>query len=127
MALTPNENIPEQECWDLLKGQSVGRVALSVAALPAIVPVGYSVDGAELTISIDAHDTIPAKAFHDAIVAFEVDTIDAATHRGWTVHVIGCASITEQTTNGDRAARRTVKLVPARITGQRIHVDGHHQ
>ena len=98
MRLTPNEIIPENECWDLLKRESVGRVALSVAALPAIVPVGYSVDGAELTITLDAHETIPEKALDDAIVAFEVDTIDSANHTGWIVHVIGSAHMTERTT-----------------------------
>ncbi len=124
MALTPNENIPEHECWDLLKGQSVGRVALSVAALPAIVPVGYSVDGAELTISIDAHDTIPAKAFQDAVVAFEVDSMNSGTHTGWIVHIVGSAHMT---TDGGDGAQRKVHLIPAVISGQRIHVDGHHQ
>ena len=44
MGPSHDENIPENECWDLLKSQSLGRVALSVAALPAIVPVAYSIE-----------------------------------------------------------------------------------
>jgi nitroimidazol reductase NimA-like FMN-containing flavoprotein (pyridoxamine 5'-phosphate oxidase superfamily) len=126
MRLTPNENIPENECWELLRSKSVGRVALSIAALPAIVPVGYSVDGPELTINLDAHEAIPETALHDAIVAFEVDTIDSVTHSGWIVHVTGSAHMAEHTTDiSEGAVRRTVRLAPAVITGQRVHVDGH--
>lgn len=121
-----DENIPHNECWDLLKSQSLGRVALSVAALPAIVPVAYSVDGDELTISLDPHQTLPEKAFRDAVVAFEVDTIDPATHHGWIVHVTGSACLTA-TEDGDGAVARTVQLVPAIITGQRVQSDGRHQ
>lgn len=126
MGPSHDENIPENECWDLLKSQSLGRVALSVAALPAIVPVAYSIDGDELTIGLDPHQTFPERAFRDAVVAFEVDTIDPVTHHGWIVHVTGSARLTA-TEDGDGAVARTVHLVPTVITGQRVQADGRHQ
>jgi nitroimidazol reductase NimA-like FMN-containing flavoprotein (pyridoxamine 5'-phosphate oxidase superfamily) len=33
--------LSERECWELLATASVGRLALSVRALPVILPVQY--------------------------------------------------------------------------------------
>jgi len=42
--------IPEPECWELLASTSVGRIALSIGALPAILPVQYYLDGQTLAV-----------------------------------------------------------------------------
>jgi nitroimidazol reductase NimA-like FMN-containing flavoprotein (pyridoxamine 5'-phosphate oxidase superfamily) len=42
--------LSERECWGLLATASVGRLALSVRALPVIVPVQYYLDGRRLAV-----------------------------------------------------------------------------
>jgi nitroimidazol reductase NimA-like FMN-containing flavoprotein (pyridoxamine 5'-phosphate oxidase superfamily) len=39
--MAPEEPISPEECWGLLATASVGRIALSVRALPVILPVHY--------------------------------------------------------------------------------------
>ena len=48
----PDELIPENRCWELLTTVSVGRLALSVRALPVILPVQYYLDGRRLAICL---------------------------------------------------------------------------
>jgi nitroimidazol reductase NimA-like FMN-containing flavoprotein (pyridoxamine 5'-phosphate oxidase superfamily) len=121
MRLVTHENIPANECWELLQSEHLGRVALSVAALPAMVPVAYSVEGAESTISLDALQAMPTTAVDEAVIAFEVDTLDPQTHHGWIVHIVGTGRVSAPTKDGrDGDVRRVVNLVPAIITGQRL-------
>jgi hypothetical protein len=40
-----DDALSERECWELLATVSVGRLALSVRALPVILPVQYYLDG----------------------------------------------------------------------------------
>ena len=48
----PQERIPESRCWELLATISVGRLALSVRALPQILPVQYYLDGRSLAVCL---------------------------------------------------------------------------
>jgi len=83
---TPGELIPEEECWQLVATTSVGRVALSVKALPAVLPVQYYLDGRTLAVCL-GHRQISERSLHGAIVAFAADAIDPATRSGWSVQV----------------------------------------
>ena len=47
---TSEELISEERCWELLATASVGRLALSVQALPMILPVQYYLDGRKLAV-----------------------------------------------------------------------------
>ncbi len=49
------------ECWELLKTVPVGRLVLSLKALPVLLPVQYYVDADELTICL-GHFTIPERS-----------------------------------------------------------------
>ncbi|MEE1803499.1 MULTISPECIES: pyridoxamine 5'-phosphate oxidase family protein [unclassified Streptomyces] len=122
-----------EECRDLLSTHGVGRVAVSTWDGPAVVPVNYVVVGDEI-----AYRTAPGTATAEAVgqeVAFEVDHIDDAMSRGWSVNVVGAArSVTEdrevrrleqhaRTTpwaGGDR--RLWVSITPTRTTGRRIDI-----
>ena len=42
--------LDQVECRRLLESHYVGRIGLSVAALPVIVPVNYAVDGDQIVI-----------------------------------------------------------------------------
>lgn len=75
------------ECWRLLGTETLGRIALSVHALPAVVPVLFHMAGNRVVFTVDT-DALFA-ALTDNIVAFEVDHIDMETHEGWAVVAVG--------------------------------------
>lgn len=84
------EVLPSEECLRLLRSRSLGRLGLSVDALPTILPVSYAVLGDEIIIRT-GRGTKLSVATRDAVVAFEVDEIDPATALGWSVVVQGRA------------------------------------
>ena|SRR5579862_2210633 len=88
------ELLAEEQCRELLGTKSVGRVAVSVGAIPAVFPVNYAmVEGAVLFLT--APGTKLAAAVRGAVVAFEVDEIDEADHRGWSVLAVGEAHVVD--------------------------------
>lgn len=113
-----------EECWDLLRHSSVGRLALSAQALPVILPVQYYVD--EGTIVICLGSDPPFDPVVDAVVAaFAVESIEAATGTGRMVHVQGILSSSARpdgtTRCRDRAAL-ALEFEPAVVTGWRIQL-----
>jgi uncharacterized protein len=75
------------ECRRLLGTQPLGRIALSVQALPAVVPVLFQLAGDQVVFTVET-DALFA-ALTDNVVAFEVDHIDVETHEGWAVVAVG--------------------------------------
>ncbi|HKY13640.1 MAG TPA: pyridoxamine 5'-phosphate oxidase family protein [Microthrixaceae bacterium] len=92
MDTDPNglEVLTADECLDLLRRQSVGRIAIDTDALPVILPVNYIVLGDDIVIRT-RRGTRLADATRHSIVAFEVDDFDADTEAGWSVMVQGVA------------------------------------
>jgi len=82
-----HERLDLDECRGLLGREHLGRIALSVAALPAVVPVLYRLAGDRVVIAVEP-DVLYA-ALYDNVVAFEVDHVDPDTNEGWTVLVVG--------------------------------------
>jgi Pyridoxamine 5'-phosphate oxidase len=116
--------IPERECWELLASASVGRIALSIHALPAIFPVQYHLDGRNLALCL-GHHQLPERALN-AVVAFAADAIDPASRTGWSVQVQGQASSLRQPMAGDFCGQPTggqvVQIEPGTISGHRVHL-----
>jgi CBS domain-containing protein len=90
MDLSGLESLSEQECRWLLGQARVGRVALSVGALPAIFPVNYAVAGDEI-LFFTGEGTKLRAATANTSVAFEVDHLDPFAEAGWSVLVVGPA------------------------------------
>ncbi|MFE0130667.1 helix-turn-helix domain-containing protein [Streptomyces sp. NPDC059037] len=78
-----------EECRARLSTHGVGRLAVSTREGPAIVPVNYTVIDDAIVFRTEP-DTPPAEAVGN-VVAFEVDHIDEALSRGWSVLVRGHA------------------------------------
>uniref|UniRef100_UPI00164F8623 pyridoxamine 5'-phosphate oxidase family protein n=1 Tax=Enterococcus faecium TaxID=1352 RepID=UPI00164F8623 len=77
------------ECRERLSTHGVGRVAVSTPHGPAILPVNYTVvDGG---VAFRTGQDSPAARAAGAEAAFEVDQIDDALSRGWSVLVTGPA------------------------------------
>jgi hypothetical protein len=122
---TSGELVSEEECWALLATSSVGRVALSVMALPAILPVQYYLDGRTLAVCL-GHHQISERSLHDAIVAFAADAIDPVTRSGWSVQIQGRATTPWQVgvdaDCGHPTAGQIVRIEPAKIIGHHVHM-----
>jgi hypothetical protein len=121
----PDELIPENRCWELLTTVSVGRLALSVRALPVILPVQYYLDGRRLAICLGHHE-IPERSLNDVIIAFAADAIDPATRSGWSVQVQGRSMIPRRlgvdTDCGRPTAGQVVQVEPGIISGHRMRL-----
>jgi uncharacterized protein len=84
--------LSEYECHALLATRTLGRVGLTSGALPVIMPVEYVYDDGVITFRTE-HDTKLRAAEHGDVLAFEVDAYDAGTGQGWSVHVLGRATV----------------------------------
>jgi len=82
--------IDEAECLVLLASQSVGRVAVSVGAVPAVFPVNFGVLDNTIVFRTAAGTKLDV-ATRNSVIAFEVDKIDPVYHEGWSVLVVGMA------------------------------------
>jgi nitroimidazol reductase NimA-like FMN-containing flavoprotein (pyridoxamine 5'-phosphate oxidase superfamily) len=85
------EILSPEECWALLATAKLGRVGVSVGALPAIFPVNFAIDG-ETVLFRTGPGTKLRAAVDKAVVAFEVDQVDEQSRTGWSVLVVGQCS-----------------------------------
>ncbi len=124
--------LDEAECLRLLASQHIGRVAVTVGAVPAVFPVSFGlVDGA-VVFCTGAGSKLSA-ATRDSVVAFEVDEVDPARRQGWSVLLVGVAEelhdpeLVRRVMDLPWAAwapgRRVVRLVPEYVSGRRIAGD----
>jgi nitroimidazol reductase NimA-like FMN-containing flavoprotein (pyridoxamine 5'-phosphate oxidase superfamily) len=82
--------LDREQCLRHLAGGGLGRIAVNVGALPAILPVHFALDGDHVVFSIGAGTTLD-RATRDAVVAFESDGHEAADGMQWSVMVTGVA------------------------------------
>jgi Pyridoxamine 5'-phosphate oxidase len=84
------EHLSQDACLQLLREASVGRIAFVVDEDPIILPVNYRLAEPDSGPLI-AVRTRPGNVIDQAptSVAFEIDSIDAIHHQGWSVLVRG--------------------------------------
>jgi nitroimidazol reductase NimA-like FMN-containing flavoprotein (pyridoxamine 5'-phosphate oxidase superfamily) len=82
------ELLDEGECRRLLGLNEIGRVSLSIGALPAIFPVNYMIDR-DSSVFRTATGTQLAEATGRGVVAFESGYIHPSGESGWSVMVVG--------------------------------------
>jgi uncharacterized protein len=91
---TSVRELSRAECLEQLQRCSVGRVAFTVDALPAVRPVNYAVSGNKVLFRTTPGGTL-ARACDGAVVAFEVDEIPADGGNAWSVVIVGMAAALE--------------------------------
>jgi len=122
---TSGQQILADQCWELLATTAIGRLALSVRALPVIMPVQYYLDGRKLAVCL-GHHQLPERSLNEVIIAFAADAIDPVTRSGWSVQVQG-RSVIPQRLNVDMncgwpTAGQVALIEPASISGYRVHL-----
>ena len=80
------------ECLRLLQMTRLGRVALSVGALPAVFPVHFALLGPDPVFRTDAGTKLSAASAGN-VVCLEIDDADTENHAGWSVMVTGPAEV----------------------------------
>ena len=84
------EILQPTECWRLLAGEELGRVAILVDGVPEIYPVNHIVDS-ETIVFRTARGSKLRGLVRSPIVCFEVDGADPVERCGWSVMVKGRA------------------------------------
>src|SRR4051812_14955980 len=85
-------SMSDDECRDLLRAGMIGRVCVTYDALPVIAPVNYVVDGSSI-IFRTRRDGMLASACNETVIAFEIDDLAPDGNSGWSVNVVGVASL----------------------------------
>jgi nitroimidazol reductase NimA-like FMN-containing flavoprotein (pyridoxamine 5'-phosphate oxidase superfamily) len=130
------EELSDDECLELLRSRSVGRIGFNVDDFPFVVPVNYRLVEAQGTApgAWIALRTRPGNMIDQAAddVAFEIDNVDTFRQDGWSVLVRGTLSEIDPDDANVRelfdphpwiAAERDTWLIiePCAVTGRRIH------
>ncbi|WCO66546.1 pyridoxamine 5'-phosphate oxidase family protein [Iamia majanohamensis] len=84
------EVLSRPQCLALLAGASLGRVGVTVDALPVVLPVGFCLADDRILIRTSPGTKLAA-ALRGSVVAFEADDVDPLYHAGWSVLVTGIA------------------------------------
>jgi nitroimidazol reductase NimA-like FMN-containing flavoprotein (pyridoxamine 5'-phosphate oxidase superfamily) len=128
------EILTEPECRELLARKSVGRVAITIGALPAILPVNYALLDGDVVFRTAKGSKLNA-AMERAVVAFEIDGADEAEHTGWSVLVVGHAEALFKLSEIERAKAlnlrawapgtrdQFVRVTTRMISGRRVTQD----
>ena len=123
--------LEEGECVRLLSGARVGRVAVTIGAVPAVFPVNFALLDGDIVFRTGTGTKLDA-ATRNAVVAFEVDNLDPLYHEGWSVLVVGIADeLTDPVLLGRAEALplapwapgardHVVRLQPEFVSGRRI-------
>lgn len=86
------EILSERECLRLLDGSRFGRVATVRDGIATVLPVTYALVGDEITFFTGEGTKLDAARGAEA-VTFEVDHVDFDQQTGWSVLVVGSASL----------------------------------
>ena len=137
MSAGRDENLlTPSECLELLAQVEVGRIALSMDALPVILPVAFAVIDDQVHFR-SIRDTKMDAAVDHRVVAFESGAYEPVAGTGWSVLIQGMAQMVDESDPLWSAAaafrqpseptplddqHRMVRIRPGLVTGQRIRV-----
>ena len=124
--------LSREECLALLVTVPIGRVGVTVDALPVVLPVNFAVLDGDVVFR-----TVAGTKFHAAaagtVVAFEVDSYDPEGTSGWSVVVRGTSRVLTDPFELDRVRRliadpwavdgsadRAVRITSSLISGRRF-------
>jgi len=125
------ELLTEDDARGLLASGEVGRIGITIGALPAIFPVNYRIIDGAIVFRTAPGSKLSAAA-EGAVVAFEVDDYQLADRTGWSVLAVGRSEVShdrdvafkalnallEPLADGHRSA--LVRIEPTFISGRRI-------
>jgi len=88
--------LSEIECWHLLSAGGIGRLAVTISALPRIVPVrftlDFTLDDDRVILCLGDQEEL-ADAVDNTVVVLAVDSLADDSPHGWLVEVNGIAQL----------------------------------
>lgn len=112
------EDIPLQECLELLTGTFVGRIGGLAKGKPFIFPVNYVLDDQTVVFRTAPGTKLDGAGF--GRVAFEIDGIDDAAKTGWSVIVQGVGTEITEMLDAYSEKLRELEVVPW-VPGDKAH------
>ncbi len=128
------DELPESECWNLLRQGVIGRLAVVTDDGPDIFPINYVVDHGSVVFRTAAGRKFSSSTGQP--VAFEVDGYDGGDDIAWSVVLHGRAHEIRDTDEVIEALAlplrpwhagpkpRLMRIAAAKVTGRRLHVTG---
>jgi nitroimidazol reductase NimA-like FMN-containing flavoprotein (pyridoxamine 5'-phosphate oxidase superfamily) len=125
------EILDRAQCFSLLSRATLGRVAVTIGALPAIFPVNFCMVAGQVVFRSGEGTKLTA-ALSGTIVAFETDWECEASGEVWSVQIVGASRVVKPTEGpvvAELAALRSwapvprrylVKITPEKISGRRL-------
>ncbi len=124
--------LSDEECWSLIDGTPIGRVAFVHDGEPHVLPVNFVVVGHQIAFRSTSGSKFSTAAMRRP-VAFEVDGWEAHGRSGWSVLVSGTADLVldaEEEARLDAMGLEPwaihdqpmewVKILPNDISGRRV-------
>jgi len=121
--------IPTRECWDRLRSEAYGRLAVTGPEGPMIYPVNAIVDHGAIVFRTNEGGKLDAMRA-DPRVAFEVDGWEPAASMAWSVLITGTAEEITRMREGSEMTElgltpwqagpkpTYIRIVPSTITGR---------
>ena len=114
-----------EECFDLVHGQVIGRLAVgSGLGPPFVAPVSFVLDGTSIVFRSDPGEKFEAVDQH---ASFQVDGFDHQHRTGWSVLLQGRIELMDDTDVAHLEldpwiGRRAfwIRLMPEVVTGRRL-------
>jgi hypothetical protein len=114
---TTLEHLSRDQCLQLMGQVPLGRIVYTRQALPAVELVNFALDDGDIVIRTDSGGKLAA-ATRGAVVAFETDSVDTATHAGWSVTIVGYS---RAVTDGEEVLRLEQTGLDPWAPGKRDH------
>jgi len=105
------------DCLRLLGDNGLGRVVFTSAAMPAVLPISYVLDGADALFRLPRAGSLTA-AIRNSVVGFQADDFDPSTQTGWSV--LGVGQAVELADDDRRAVLAADRLGPYPDAGASI-------
>ncbi len=100
--------LSRDQCLGLLGSIRIGRVVVSIGALPAAFPVNFGLMDDDVVFRTVPGTKLSA-ALEGAVVAFQADRFDPTACIGWSILVQGPASVVTDPEELDRARRLRIR------------------
>lgn len=124
--------LDQEQCYEHLRREPVGRLGFVANAEPVILPVNYAVDGRAIVLRTGQGSKLSA-ALMAQPVCLEIDGWDVLSHTGWSVLVKGVAEAIDDPAVIDRLEqlpvrpwsrpdlrREWVRIMVEEVTGREI-------
>ena len=117
-----HEHLDTQQCLRLMAGMTVGRIVYTLNAMPAVLPVRFRIDADGSVVVAEGPAAELGQAVDGAVIAFETGEVSGTDGSGWSVTVLGRASVTPLPVAGTGlvagADQFLIRLLPEVVTGR---------